>query len=292
MSGVERAQVTGLADWLIWQRAQRLSTRTISERVRVVQLFYTQTGVQPAHAQAFDVVEWLASHTDDWTESTTAGYQSCLSAWFKWLIIVDRRTDNPMTKVAPVRVPERQPRPIADADVPKLLATRMWNTTRVQILLGLLAGLRVSEIAAVRGEHVDLAAKLLWVRGKGRKLKSVPLHPVLIEIASEMPERGWWFPQRENPGEHVLGKSVSDVIGRTMRRAGVRGTPHSLRHWHATSLLDDGVDIRVVQELMRHKNIQSTVIYTRVTSTRQHQAVNGLHLNRGARQATLDVRIR
>jgi integrase/recombinase XerD len=269
----------GLADWQVWQHAARLSTSTISERVRVLAQFHTDTGVQPAHAQPFDVVQWIASHSE-WSDSTTATYSSYLAAWFKWLQLVDRRTDNPMVKVGTAKVPDREPRPISDVDVPRLLGTRMWSSTRVMILLALLAGLRISEIAAVRGEDVDLGARMLWVKGKGRKLRSIPLHPILVEVASRMPERGWWFPMRRYPSEHVRSKSVSDVIGRTMRRAGVPGTPHALRHWYATSLLDDGNDLRTVQELMRHKSIQSTQIYTKVSGRRQREAIDGLNLMR------------
>ena len=274
----------GVADWEVWQHAQRLSRRTIDERLRVIQQLHHDTGIQPLHAEPLDIVRWTASH-DDWSDSTAVTYSSYLSAWFKWLQRTDRRVDNPMIKVGTPRTPEREPRPIADADVPKLLAARMWSTTRVMILLALLAGLRVHEIAQMRGEHIDHASGLLWIKGKGRSVKSVPLHPILAEIASEMPADGWWFPMRQHPSEHVLAKSVSDVIGRTMRRAGVPGTPHALRHWYASALHDDGHDIRVVQELMRHKSIASTQIYTKVSDQRRRAAIAGLDLMRGLRTA-------
>lgn len=208
-----------------------------------------------------------------------------MAAWFKWLQLTDRRVDNPMVKVGTPRVPERDPRPLADTEVVVLLQARMWSSTRAMILLALLAGLRVHEIAKVRGEDFDHANRVLWVMGKGRKLKSIPLHPMLIELASSMPVSGWWFPMRGYPSEHVRSKSVSDVVGRTMRRAGVRGTPHSLRHWYATTLLDDGADIRLVQELMRHKSIASTQIYTAVPDHRRHEAIGRLDPLRSLRAA-------
>ncbi|OMC11760.1 integrase [Mycolicibacter heraklionensis] len=234
------------------------------------------------HAQPLDIARWLASH-DEWSDSTVAVYTTCLSVWFKWLVLVDRRVDNPMVKVGRVKAPERLPRPISDDDVPKLLKTRMWSTTRAMILLALLAGLRVHEIAKVRGEDIDLGARLLWVKGKGRKLRSLPLHPLLIEVAADMPERGWWFPMRGFEGEHTLSRSVSDIIRLTMRRAGVPGSAHSLRHWYATSLLDDGADIRTVQELLRHKSLATTQIYTKVSNQRQREAIDALSLGRYTR---------
>ncbi|MCV7251220.1 tyrosine-type recombinase/integrase [Mycobacterium hackensackense] len=276
--------VVGLDDWELWQHGQRLSTVTVSERVRVLRAFYEETQVQPVSAGPLDISRWLADHADDWSDSTACAYTSYLASWFKWLQIVDRRADNPMIKVGTPKAPDRVPRPIADSDVPVLLAARMWSSTRSMILLALLAGLRVSEIARVRGQDVDLPARLLWVKGKGRRVRSIPMHPLLIELASTMPATGYWFPMRGHPNEPMHSKSVSDVIRLTMRRAGVRGTPHCLRHWYATSLLDDGNDIRVVQELMRHKSIQSTQMYTRVSNERQREAIAALSLGRYRQQ--------
>ncbi len=269
-----------LTDWEIWQTAQRLSRVTIEERLRVIRCLHVETGEQPLHIDAAGIVRWLAGH-NEWSDGTNCTYTSYLSAWFKWLQITDRRVDNPMIKIGTPRTPDREPRPIGDADVIRLLQTRMWASTRRMILLALLAGLRVHEIAKIRGEDFDLAARLLWVKGKGRSLKSVPLHPLLAELASEMPANGWWFPMRGCEGEHILSKSVSDIIGRALRRAGVRGTAHCLRHWFGTTLLDSGVDIRVVQELMRHKSLATTQIYTKVSTERRQEAIGVLDPWRG-----------
>ncbi|MFC0314462.1 tyrosine-type recombinase/integrase [Gordonia phosphorivorans] len=273
----------GLDDWELWQTAQRLSRRTIDERLRVLRQLHRETQIQPLTIDAVDIVRWMASH-DDWSDSTASTYSAYLRSWFKWLQLTDRRLDNPMIKVGSPRLPDREPRPVSDRAVITLLQTRMRAKTRTMILLALLAGLRVHEIAKIRGEHFDLPAGLLWVRGKGRKLKSVPLHPALVELASEMPESGYWFPMRGLPSEHVLPKSVSDIVGRTMRRAGIPGTPHALRHWFGSTLLDEDVDIRVVQELMRHKSIASTQIYTAVPTHRRRDAITRLDPMRGAKR--------
>lgn len=274
----------GLDDWELWQTAQRLSRRTIDERIRVVRQLHIDTGIQPRAVTAVDIVRWFADH-DQWSASTTATYSGSLTAWFKWLQLHDQRPDNPMIKVGAPRVPAREPRPLSDDAVLRLLQTSMRAKTRVKIHLALLAGLRVHEIAKVRGEDIDFDRNLLWVTGKGGATKSIPLHPRLRELASEMPRSGWWFPMSGAPTEHVRSGSVSDVIGRTMRRANVAGTPHALRHWYATTLLDEGTDIRIVQELMRHRSISSTQIYTSVSSDRRRDAVSRLDLARALRPA-------
>jgi integrase/recombinase XerD len=196
---------------------------------------------------------------------------------------MEYRADNPMVKVAAPRYPERTPRPVSDDDLIRLLLTRMHHRTRAMVMLAALAGLRVSEIARVRGEDIDVSAPRLFVVGKGGTRKWLPLHPLLVDMAFEMPRRGWWFPANSTrPGDHIHAKSVSDIVGQAMRRAGARGTPHSLRHWTGTTLLEDGADLRTVQECLRHKSVATTQGYTKVSDVRRHEAINRLDPFRGA----------
>lgn len=271
-----------LQEWMLWQLAARRSEATVTERIRVVAQFTVESPTGAYAATAVDIIRWMGKHTE-WAPATAATYHSYLRAWFKWLCIMEYRGDNPMVKIAAPKYPERTPRPVSDDDLMRLLLTRMHHRTRVMILLAALAGLRVSEIARVRGEDIDVSTPRMFVAGKGGTRKWLPLHPLLVDIALEMPRRGWWFPANATrPGDHVHAKSVSDIIGNAMRRAGARGTPHSLRHWTGTTLLDDGADLRTVQEILRHKSVSSTQGYTKVTDQRRHQAVNRLDPWRGA----------
>lgn len=271
-----------LQEWMLWQLAARLSEVTVTERLRVVAQFSVESPNGAWMASPIDIIKWQAKHSE-WSASTAATYHSYLRAWYSWLCVMDYRGDNPMIKVAAPKYPERVPRPVSDDDLLRLLTTSMHHRTRVMVLLAALAGLRVSEIARVRGEDLDLKTPRIYVLGKGQKQAWLPLHPLLVEAALNMPRRGWWFPANSRrPGDHVHSKSVSDIIGQAMRRAGARGTPHSLRHWTGTTLLDDGADMRTVQELLRHKQLNTTAIYTKVPDERRHDAVNRLDPFRGA----------
>lgn len=271
-----------VGEWAVWQRAGRRSLRTVEERSRVITQFLTETGVDPLASRPMDVAAWMSAH-EEWSQSTAATYYSYLMSWHKWLVMMDYRTENPMHKTQTPRRPERSPRPVADSDLIKLLNLRVHRRTKVMILLAALAGFRVAEIARVQGEDIDLDAGRIHVTGKGNKRAWVPLHPLLLEIAETMPKSGYWFPGNcRRPGEHVRSKSVSDIIGNAMRRAGVRGTPHSLRHWYATTLLSDGADLRTVQELMRHTSVQTTQVYTQVPDARRTDAVGRLDPFRAA----------
>ncbi|WP_292990653.1 tyrosine-type recombinase/integrase [Mycobacterium sp.] len=161
----------------------------------------------------------------------------------------------------------------------ELLQVPMHHRTRIMIVLAAYAGLRVHEIAKVRGEDVDLDRRVLRVTGKGARTDEIPMHSVMLAAALTMPKRGWWFPANSRrPGDHVHPKSVSDIIGNAMRRAELSGTPHSLRHWYATTLVEGGADIWTVKELMRHANLQTTAIYVRVADTRRQEAIERLAL--------------
>lgn len=273
-----------IAEWELWHVAARKSSRTTSERIRVLLQFANEIDESPVTAQAVVIMRWLQSHEDDWSDSTAATYHSYLRAWFKWLNVEGHRVDNPMIKLGTPKYPDRVPRPVEDGSLIRLLKTRMHHRTRVMILLGALAGMRVSEIARVRGEDIDLDKAVIYMTGKGKKRDALPLHPLLIDAARTMPETGWWFPgQRTRAGKHVGGKSVSGIIGQAMRRARIAGTAHCLRHWYGSTLLEDGADVRTVQTLLRHRSLATTAIYTKVPDGRRHAAVAKLDPFRAAK---------
>lgn len=262
-----------LDDWVLWMHSRRMSMTGISERVRIITAFAAEQDVQPASATAMDIMRWLAAN-QQWSDGTACTYFGYLRAWYRWLQINDHRLDDPTLKVGSPQWPDREPRPVSDDGVMRLLKTRMHHRTRVMILLAMLAGLRVSEIAKVRGEHLDVTVPSIWVDGKNRKARTLPLHPLLVDAAETMPRHGFWFPANSTrPGEHVLGKSVSHIISLTMRRADIAGTPHKLRHWFGTTLLASGADILTVKELLRHASVSTTQIYVKIPDARRHEAV-------------------
>jgi integrase/recombinase XerD len=267
----------------LWQQSGRRAPRTVYEKCRLIQRFLRETNSDPLSTEPMQIARWMAAYPD-WGPSTAATYFSYLMAWHKWLVLMGHRTDNPMHKLQTPRLPERSPRPVSDSDLNQLLGSRLKRRTRIMILLAALAGLRVSEIAAVRGEDIDLDANRMFVMGKNGKKAWLPLHPILAEVARTMPRTGWWFPgqSRRRPDHHIRSKSVSDIVGQAMRRAGVGGTPHALRHWYATALLAEGADLRTVQELMRHSSVQTTQVYTKVPDARRSDAVGKLDPYRAA----------
>lgn len=217
-----------LVAWEIYLRGAGRSERTIGEGVATVQRLERHAGRPCDQLAAIDVSRFLAQPR--FAARSRAAYFGSISAFFKWY---GAHGGADITAGLPYpRSPKGTPRPITGADLRTLLALRMNHRTRAMILLAALAGLRVHEIAKVRGEDIDTEGRTLRVTGKGGRTDTVPLHPLLAELAATMPRRGWWFPgNARRPGEHVRSKSVTDIIAGAMRRADVAGTPHSLRHW-------------------------------------------------------------
>lgn len=275
-AGGSLTDVPELDEWSDWQYAQGMSENTVSARVRRIELFAAMIG-DPVNATTDDVVAYMASLPRSLVRSTRATYYSHIRAWFSWLVLNERRVDDPTVRVPAPRSPKREPRPVTEHQLVLILGTPMHRRTRMMVLLAAFQGLRVHEIAKFRGEDIDYTAQQIRVVGKGGTDKVLPLHPLIAEFAVEFPARGFWFPSKVDKAGHIRSRSVSDIVGDVLRRAGVpRGSAHRLRHTYATMLVKNGENLRVVQELLRHASLQTTQIYTGVTFDQQRDAIRRL----------------
>ena len=151
------------------------------------------------------------------------------------------------------------------------------------------AGLRVSEVVAIRDGDLDFAEGTVRVRGKGRKERLGALGRYAVEAirgyqsvrtASAKTPVGREYPTFRNRfGDSLTTRSVARMLEKYIAASGLdsRTTPHTLRHSFATHLLDRGADIRSVQELLGHKSLVTTQIYTHVTATSLQAAYAAAH---------------
>lgn len=256
-----------------YQRANGLAHNTIRNRASIIRHFTTR--YDPLTATRQDVRAFLARPIK---ASSKRINLHALRAFYAFLIEDGYRDDDPTVKAAKVHVPRNLPRPFSWEQIHAMLATGAYRRTRVMILLGYYQGLRVSQIAAVKGDDIDLLSGTIRTTAKGSVELILPLHPVVRELAESMP-RGWWFPARKANSGHIAPSSVSDLVRRAKLRAGITDpelTAHSLRHSYGTHLLENGVDVRVVQELMGHANLATTQIYTRVSDIQRRAGINAL----------------
>jgi site-specific recombinase XerD len=256
--------------WRAWQEAQGLSERTIVERERTIRQLCAFARTQPLDITTDDIIRFTSRR--DVTASSRASYHASIRALCIWMVRAKLRTDNPASSTISPRRPKSQPRPVLDVQLTRMLEVANRRRTRTMIILAAFAGLREHEVAKFHGSDLDHDGGILEVIGKGGKTALLPAHEMVLEEAAGYPRNDWWFPAygREGP---ITPAAVYQAIKGTMLRAHVPGTPHQLRHWYGTTLLGSGVDLRVVQTLMRHESPATTAIYTRVDPDRQRAAI-------------------
>ena len=163
---------------------------------------------------------------------------------------------DPTDGLDPISVPRRSASPIHADDVRRLVDVTT-GTDRLIVLLAAHAGLRVSEIARVRGEDADLARRWLTVTGKGGHRDVVPISATLADELAGHPRHGRLVAHRN-------GQAVAARIRRLFRRYGIVGRPHDLRHSFGTeaAAVCNGNVVKV-QQLMRHAEVATTMRYVR-----------------------------
>jgi integrase/recombinase XerC len=183
----------------------------------------------------------------------------------------------PLPKVA-----QRLPTCLTAEQAGALLEAAHTPWHRAMIALLLFAGLRRSEVAAITLDDLDMESAQLLVRGKGARERVVPLTPLVVEAIREYlvcrPQTQSQHLFVSRVGGHPLHARVAGrMLQHVLQRAGLGEehiTPHRLRHTFATHLIRNGVDVRTVQELLGHADLQTTARYLH-SDTRTKQAAVG-----------------
>ncbi|MBX3322813.1 MAG: tyrosine recombinase XerC [Phycisphaeraceae bacterium] len=237
-----------------------------------------------------------------YSAATMARKIATLRSFYKW---ADRQrlvATNPMALIRTPRQSKRLPKAITIDQVERLLSAPDDNDVlgrRDRAMLETLysTGVRVSELVGLNLADLDLAGEGLHVRGKGKKERAVPLgsHALnairryieLVEkdqryasIWSQSIAGGGKGPLFLNKhGKRLSSRSVRRKLDKYLRSVGLDPTisPHTLRHSFATHLLDNGADLRSVQELLGHQSLSTTQVYTHLTSQRITEAYKGAH---------------
>ncbi|USS40336.1 tyrosine recombinase XerA [Thermococcus aggregans] len=182
--------------------------------------------------------------------------------------------DDEAERLKSPKVPRSLPKSLTKEDVKKLIKAVPPTRKRDRLIILLLygTGLRVSEVCNLKIEDIDFKRGILIVKGgKGAKDRVVPVPGFLLkEIEDYLKTRDdgseYLFVEvRREKKDKISPKTVWYLLKKYGEKAGVRVTPHMLRHSFATHMLEKGVDIRVIQEILGHSNLSTTQIYTKVT---------------------------
>ena len=191
-----------------------------------------------------------------WKDSSLSTAQQVVASFLKHCGLQTRVRLRRQRRIPPIP---------SDDEVERMLSIADPETRRAMLLMAY-CGLRLAEVEKVRYEDiVDVGGvKMLRVSGKGGKVRMVPLPPAVLREL-EPDGRGRIVP--------ISRLAVYYRIIRLARRAGVRTTPHRLRHYYATRLLRSGADLRTVQELLGHSSVATTQVYTHVSDSMKVNAV-------------------
>lgn len=264
-----------------------------------------QNDTDLSKATSDEIAAYLASlTTQGFAPSSHARRLSALKQYFLFLYNENVRGDDPTAVLSAPKKAASLPKTLSEDDVSRLIATAEHEAThcggsakakmhakRNHALLELLyaTGLRVSELVTLPVSIMRRHEPFFIVNGKGNKERMVPMSDKAMEAVQNflelrnIDERAdackWLF-----PSDNYSQALARQVFARDLKAMGARCglyasqlSPHVLRHAFATHLLQNGADLRVVQQLLGHSDISTTQIYTHVLDERLHQLVNEHH---------------
>jgi integrase/recombinase XerD len=255
-AGTQRSYGYLLAQWGRWLESERTSWRA----------------VRPAN-----ISHWLESYAEGRGRTSVALMFTCLRSFYGWAEgrdLVKRSPaenlptparDRPLPRALPrwrveqlLQRLDARPEGIAGDDLVE------WERNRLIIRCYLFTGARLAELARLTGDDLDFDAGTVRLRGKGDRERVLPLHPAIAgELRDRAGRRGPLFPSRR--GGPLSAAGVSEMFRKFVRaQLEVSCTPHQLRHTFATELRRRGVDLREIQTLLGHANLNTTAIYTAV----------------------------
>jgi site-specific recombinase XerD len=219
---------------------------------------------------------------------------AALRSFFKFLTRRCGWTKNPLLEVQlpkqekklPVTLTVKQVTSMLDLPMvtPKEKQAPLWAAERDSAILEMFysTGVRISELAGMNVADVDVYTETVKVLGKGRKQRLCPMGEPAVKALQRYRSKaavhdGPLF--RSKVGKRMTVQAITDIVKKYCRLAGVpvNVTPHKFRHSFATHLLDNGADLRSVQELLGHASLSTTQIYTHVTTERMKKVYEGAH---------------
>jgi tyrosine recombinase XerC len=241
-----------------------------------------------------DIRKYLAYLDSRGLERTTQARKlTAIRTFFKYLRANDILSKNPTENINSPRKAKKLPVVLTEKEITRLLEEIFTNeeplTIRDKAIFEILysSGLRVSELVYLKKEDINFNLQLIRVMGKGNKERIVPLGTKAIDAINRYltfsrpklikKEKPILFVN--NKGNQLTTRGVRYIVDKYVNKLSTMGkvSPHVFRHSFATHLLDNGADLRVVQELLGHANLSTTQIYTHVSKARIKEVYNKTH---------------
>jgi integrase/recombinase XerC len=250
---------------------------------------------KPSEISSLDLRGYVAAlHEAGYAKSSVSRRLASLRSFFRFAQREGLADSNPAKPLRNPRPERRLPHFLSTEEIGRLLETPpedkpMGLRDRAILETMYSAGLRVSESVGINDGDVDMEGRLVRIRGKGRRERLAPVGTfairalkrwLTIRTLSSAEAHGPEAPVFVNKfGRRITTRSVARMLEKHLKQAGLdlRTTPHTLRHSFATHLLDRGADIRSVQELLGHKSLVTTQIYTHLSTAGLREAYERAH---------------
>ena len=250
---------------------------------------------QPADISSLQVREYLAALREkNYQKTTVVRKLATIRSFYKFLLKKGYTSQNPLLEIQTPKVDKRLPHFLAVEEVEKLLNAPQgasFQSIRDRSILEVLysTGLRVSELTSLNVSDIDLTGEIIKARGKGRRERIMPIgKPALecvrkyIEVRAAVPRINESDPDAlflNRFGDRLSSRSIRKILDKYIRITGLneKTSPHTLRHSFATHLLNRGANLRMVQELLGHKHLSTTQIYTHVSTAAMKTAFEEAH---------------
>jgi site-specific recombinase XerD len=270
-------------------RMRKLAPKTQDAYIRAVRQFAAFLGRSPDSANDEDLRRYQLHLVD---QGMSSGSLNATITGLKFFFEFTVQKHELLAKMHPVRLERKLPIVLSRDEVARLIEAAASLKYQAALSVAYGAGLRASEVIALRIGDIDSQRMVLRVeRGKGSKDRYAMLSPVLLErlrhwyrharAQRKILEGGWLFPG-QNPIDPLGARQLNRVVHAAATAAGIdkRVSMHTLRHSFATHLLEQKVDIRVIQVLLGHKKLETTARYTQVATEILSQVIGPLEVAR------------
>ena len=247
-------------------------------------------------AETDAVRTYLAFLNDkQYSKATIARKLATLRSFYKFLVKRNQLGSNPVAAVRTPKQDKKLPKFLEYEDVKRLLETppmNNWLGARDRAILETLysTGIRVSELVALNMDDVDFLGEVVHIRGKGKKERIAPISSSALQVIQHYMEfRNKRAQSSRNfdskvlfvnkHGRRLSTRSVRRKMDKYLKMAGLDPTisPHTLRHSFATHMLNNGADLRSVQELLGHQSLSTTQVYTHLTTKKLKEVYEHAH---------------
>jgi len=268
---------------------RRMSPHTVASYCHDVEDFLQESGLSPAAVTPSAITDYLGKRTARGiSKRSSARALSALRNFFAWCVEEGEIQENPCDRVDAPKLGKYLPAVLSVEEVSRILDSvdlqapyGKRNRAILEVLYG--CGLRVSEACSLRLSHIHWDDGFIDVTGKGDKQRLIPLGEMAADaIRAYLPERpapagrtweDYLFLNRF--GKPLSRVSLFNLVKQQAICAGIQKeiSPHSFRHSFATHLIENGADLRIVQEMLGHESILTTEIYTHIDTSTWHRSV-------------------